>query len=94
MKVYTIERTSRFKQEYKRAKKRGYNMDLLRYVIEILAKGEPLPEKYKDHPLHSNWEGYRECHIQSDWLLIYKYKDQELILSLTATGTHSDLFNK
>jgi addiction module toxin, RelE/StbE family len=65
---------------------------LLRAVIEILAKGEPLPEKHKDHPLVSNWSGYRECHIQSDWLLIYKYKDDELILSLTATGTHSDLF--
>ena len=61
-------------------------------VIEILAKGEPLPEKHKDHPLVSNWNGYRECHIQSDWLLIYKYKDNELILSLTATGSHSDLF--
>ncbi len=89
---YQIEYTSRFKKEYKRAKKRGRDISLLRAIIDILAKGETLPEKYKDHPLVSNWVGYRECHIQGDWLLIYKYKDNELILSLTATGTHSDLF--
>lgn len=89
---YQIEYTSRFKKEYKLAKKRGRDISLLRTVIDILAKGETLPEKYKDHPLVSNWIGYRECHIQGDWLLIYKYKDNELILSLTATGTHSDLF--
>lgn len=90
--AYQIEYTSRFNKEYKLAKKRGRDINLLRAVIEILAKGEPLPEKYKDHPLVSKWSGYRECHIQSDWLLIYKYKDNELILSLTATGSHSDLF--
>ena len=90
---YTIERTSRFKREYKLIKKRGYDISLLKAVIEKLAKGEPLPAQNKDHPLHSNWNGYRECHILNDWLLIYKYKNDELILSLTATGTHSDLFN-
>ena len=89
---YKIEYTSRFKKEYKLAKKRGRNISLLRTVIDILAKGEPLPEKYRDHSLVSNWTGYRECHIQGDWLLIYTYQNNELILSLTATGTHSDLF--
>ena len=89
---YQIEYTSRFKKEYKLAQKRGRDISLLRTVIDILAKGETLPEKYKDHPLVSNWIGYRECHIQGDWQLIYKYKDNELILSLTATGSHSDLF--
>lgn len=91
---YKIEYTARFKKEYRLIKKRGYNIDLLKTVIEILRKGEPLPAKYKDHPLRSNWNGYRECHIQSDWLLVYKYKDDGLILSLTATGTHSDLFGE
>lgn len=67
---YKIEYTSRFKKEYKLAKKRGRNISLLRTVIDILAKGEPLPEKYRDHSLVSNWTGYRECHIQGDWLLI------------------------
>ncbi len=90
---YTIERTSRFKREYKVIKKRGYDISLLKAIIEKLAKGEPLPMQNKDHLLHSNWNGYRECHILNDWLLIYKYKNDELILSLTATGTHSDLFN-
>lgn len=89
---YKIEYTSRFKKEHKLAKKRGRNISLLRTVIDILAKGEPLPEKYRDHSLVSNWTGYRECQIQGDWLLIYKYQNDELILSLTATGTHSDLF--
>lgn len=84
--LYQIEYTSRFKKEYKLAKKRGKDICLLRSVIELLAYGEPLPEKYKDHPLISNWVGYRECHIQNDWLLIYKYKNDELILSLAATG--------
>ncbi len=91
---YSIERTARFKREYKLIKKRGYNTELLKAVVEMLARGEPLPIQYKDHPLHSNWKGYRECHIQNDWLLIYKYKNDELILSLTATGTHSDLFDE
>ena len=91
---YTIERTSRFKREYKLIKKRGYDISLLKAVIDKLAKGEPLPAQNKDHPLHSNWNGYRECHILNDWLLVYKYKNDELILSLTATGTHSDLFNE
>ena len=89
---YKIEYTSRFKKEYKLAKKRGRNISLLRTVIDILAKGEPLPEKYRDHSLVSNWTGYRECQIQGDWWLIYQYQNDELILSLTATGTHSDLF--
>ena len=75
-------------------KKRGYDLKLLEKVISILVQGTPLPSLYKDHPLKSNWEGYRECHIQSDWLLIYKYQNEQLILSLVATGTHSDLFNK
>ena len=91
---YTIERTTRFKREYKLIKKRGYDISLLKVVVEKLANGEQLTSEYKDHQLHSNWKGYRECHILNDWLLIYKYKENsnELILSLTATGTHSDLF--
>ena len=89
---YQIEYTSRFRKEYKLAKKRGKDINLLKTVIELLAKGDPLPETYKDHPLISNWVGYRECHIQNDWLLVYKYENAKLILSLAATGSHSDLF--
>lgn len=87
---YEIQRTSLFKKDYKRVKKRGYNVDLLKEVISKLAEGEELPPKNKDHSLSGDWEGYRECHIQPDWLLIYRIIENKLILSLTRTGTHSD----
>lgn len=72
--------------------KRGYDAKLLQEVISILANGEQLPQKYKDHALIGDYQGYRECHITPDWLLIYKIVDELLILVLTRTGTHSDLF--
>ena len=89
---YTIERTSRFKKDFKVIKKRGYDIELLKEVITILAKGETLPEKYLDHPLKGNFKGCRECHITPDWLLIYEISEDTLVLYLTRTGTHSDLF--
>ena len=88
---YRIERTSRFKKDYKRIKKRGYNISLLGEVLILLAKGEPLPEKYLDHPLKGEYIGCRECHITPDWLLIYEIANDTLILYLTRTGTHADL---
>ena len=87
---YDIQRTALFKKDYKRVQKRGYNIELLKEVITLLAKGEELPLKNRDHALSGDWEGYRECHIQSDWLLIYRIIDDKLILSLTRTGTHGD----
>jgi len=63
-------------------------------LVRALSRGETLPEKNKDHALSGNWEGYRECHILPDWLLIYRIEDDLLILTLTRTGTHSDLFGK
>jgi mRNA interferase YafQ len=72
--------------------KRGANMDLLDEVVTLLRERKPLPEKYEDHPLTGNWSGYRDCHIQPDWLLIYRVEENVLILSLTRTGSHSDLF--
>lgn len=83
---------SSFKKDYKRVIKRGYNIKLLEEIIEILAQGKSLPEKNKDHNLNGNYEGCRECHITPDWLLIYEANDKDLILYLTRTGTHSDLF--
>ena len=91
--MYQIEMSSRFKKDYKLAKKRGYNMELLKDVVNLLARGEQLPEKYLDHPLSGDYRGTRECHIAPDWLLIYKKDNKELILYLMRTGTHSDLFN-
>ena len=63
-------------------------------VVALLAMGEPLPEKNRDHDLSGDWVGHRECHIQPDWLLIYRIEDDVLVLTLARTGTHSDLFDK
>ena len=89
---YGIVLTSMFKKDIKLAKRRGYDLSLLDSVVETLAMGQPLPEKYKDHILVGNYKGCRECHITPDWLLIYEISENELILYLTRTGTHSDLF--
>ena len=89
---YTAKPTSQFKKDLKKAQKRGYDLELLKYVIKKLSDGETLDEKYKDHPLIGNYSNRRECHIQPDWLLIYQIVESDLILVLTRTGTHSDLF--
>lgn len=91
---YTLQRTASFKKDYKLIKKRGYDMSKLVAVVSVLADGQDLPAVYSDHALTGNWKGYRECHIQPDWLLVYKIIDDCLILSLTRTGTHSDIFKK
>ncbi len=90
--MYGIKRTGQFKKDLKLAITRGYNISLLQIVVDKLSNGKQLEEKYKDHDLQGNWKGYRECHILPDWLLIYKYDKDDLILFLTRTGTHSDLF--
>ena len=92
MKKYTVKFTSQFKKDYKLAKKRGKKMELLKNTIELLANGEFLPESYCDHSLSGNWSGHRECHIQPDWLLVYYIEDDILVLTLSRTGSHSDLF--
>ena len=90
--MLTIRYQSAFKKDYKRIIKRGYNTLLLEEVIRILSSGKSLPKKYLDHELSGNYSGFRECHITPDWLLIYSINDSELILYLTRTGSHSDLF--
>ena len=90
--MYKIATNRKFKRDLKLAKKRGYNLSLLSVVVDMLVAGKPLPEKYKDHNLSGNYVGCRECHITPDWLLIYEVEEDELILYLTRTGTHSDLF--
>lgn len=91
---YTVKPTTQFKKDYKRAMKRGLKIELLEKVVELLAMGEALPEKNRDHELSGNWAGHRECHIQPDWLLVYRIEDDVLVLTLARTGTHSDLFDK
>lgn len=89
---YAIRPTTRFQKDLKRAHKRGYDLSLLADIVKRLADGQTLPQKNKDHSLNGIYQGCRECHITPDWLLIYEIADQELILYLTRTGTHSDLF--
>ena len=91
---YEIQRTSQFKKDFKFALKRNCDVNKFRKVVELLANGETLPEIYLDHPLKGNYSGYRECHIEPDWLLVYKITESILILTLYRTGTHSDLFSK
>ncbi|MCI9616244.1 MAG: type II toxin-antitoxin system YafQ family toxin [Dorea sp.] len=86
--------TTKFKKGYKLAIKRHLDIDLLDDIIRALSRGEALPEKNKDHELSGNWAGYRECHIQPDWLLVYRIDDDILVLTLVCTGTHSDIFGK
>ena len=90
--MYNIAATSRFKRDLKQLIKRGYRVSLLDEVIAQLASGEALPDKHRDHPLVGSYAGCRECHITPDWLLIYEINHDELLLYLTRTGTHSDLF--
>ena len=89
---YQIRRTTQFKKDCKRMKKRGANLSILEAILEKLQSGEGLPEKNCDHALVGNYAGFRECHISSDWLLIYYVENDFLILTCTRTGSHSDLF--
>ncbi|MBF1117665.1 MAG: type II toxin-antitoxin system YafQ family toxin [Solobacterium sp.] len=90
--MYKIRPSAKFQKDLKRIQKRGYDITLLKDVLNLLVNGKILPIKYKDHNLSGNFKGCRECHITPDWLLIYEISDDELILYLTRTGTHSDLF--
>ena len=91
MTKYIPERTAKFRKDYKRLEKRGYDMSLLDDVIIRLANGETLPPEYRDHPLKGGYKGYRDCHILGDWVLIYKIDKGVLTLILAETGTHSDI---
>ena len=91
-KIYKIQWTNQYKKDVKLAKKRNYKMEELYSVVSKLANDEPIEEKYHDHALEGNWIGHRELHIRPDWLLIYRKKDNLLILELSRTGSHSDLF--
>ncbi|MBQ3002135.1 MAG: type II toxin-antitoxin system YafQ family toxin [Clostridia bacterium] len=89
---YEIVPSNQFKKDLKLAKKRGYDLDKIKNVIAVLANGEDLDAKYRDHLLTGDYGGFRECHIQPDWLLVYQINGEKLLLFLARTGTHSDLF--
>jgi len=87
-----IHYTTQFKKDYKKIKKQNKDPDQLKAVIEKLVAGEKLEPKYRDHQLSGNWKDHRDCHIESDWILIYRIEDEDLILE--RTGSHSELFKK
>ncbi len=82
--------TSQFKKDFKRIKKRGKDLSKLKEVVSIIAKSEVLEERYRDHSLSGKWSGSRDCHIEPDWILIYRVDDENLFLE--RTGSHSELF--
>ncbi len=84
--------SNKFKKDYKRIQKQGKDITKLEYVLEQLANGEELPRKMYDHKLTGEYNGFRECHIEPDWLLIYRIESDELILVASETGSHSYLF--
>ena len=90
--MLTIVRSNRFMKDLKTAQKRGLDLNILDDVITKLANQEVLEPKYKDHSLTGVFQGFRECHVKPDWLLIYCVEDEDLELFLLRTGTHSDLF--
>ena len=84
--------STRFRKDLKTASKRGYNLELLNDVVDKLASRQQLPEKNRDHELSGDYAGFRECHVAPDWLLVYRVVEEDLILYLMRTGSHSDLF--
>lgn len=88
--MLTPVRSGPFKRDVKRVQKRDKDMSKLKDLLLLLINGEPLPEVYQDHPLRGNWKGYRDAHIEPDWLLIYRVEGDELYLA--RTGSHSDIF--
>jgi mRNA interferase YafQ len=90
--MFTPEFSNQFKKSYKRMIKRNANPELLKNVISLICEGNILPSIYKEHNLSGNYSKYKECHIMSDWLLIYKKDTDKNIVYFADTGTHSDLF--
>ncbi len=90
--MYNIRYTNKFKKDIRRCERRGLDINLLREVVDMLARTGTLPPKYKVHPLSGKYRNRMECHIQPDWLLVWMQNNNELVLLFTDTGTHSDLF--
>ena len=89
---YEVKYTARFKRDYKRMQRRGKEMSKLLDVVDMLREGQVLPPQYQDHPLHGEYEGHRDCHIEPDLILIYRIDHGQLHLICLRLGTHSDLF--
>ena len=92
--MYEIVFTNKMKRDVKRMKKRGKDLSRLTGILSKLSAGVPLDRSNHDHQLSGNFSDFRECHIEPDWLLLYKIENEELLLIASGTGTHSDLFNE
>ena len=92
---YGVVTSSKFNKQLKRIIKQGKNLEKLSSVVKKLANGETLDLKFRDHALQDTkyYRNCRECHIEPDWILTYKYNDNQIILYLIETGSHSDIFN-
>jgi len=88
--MLTPVQSTQFKKDVKKARKRGKDLSKLKSLLSLLIHQTPLPEAYQDHPLRGSWKGYRDAHIEPDWLLLYRVDGEEL--QLARTGTHADLF--
>ncbi|MGM9579645.1 MAG: type II toxin-antitoxin system YafQ family toxin [Anaerovibrio sp.] len=88
-----VQYSGQFKKDFKRIKKRGLDLERLKFVINELANENVLEPRYKDHSLTGDYVSFRECHIQPDWLLIYRIDKEKLVLVAQRTGSHSDLFD-
>jgi mRNA interferase YafQ len=84
--------TKVFRKQYKLMKKQGRDIGKLREVIDMIADEKPLPPKYCDHPIHGEWEGSHDCHIQGDWVLVYEIDEAARTVTFQRTGSHSDLY--
>jgi len=89
----TIRYTRQFKKDFKRSKRRGKDMEKLKYVVDLLARNQQLESRFRDHALTGNFSGMRECHIEPDWLLIYAYAEPDELI-LIRLGSHADLFKR
>ncbi len=92
MNILEVVETTRFRRDIRQIKRRGKNLDALKKIVGSLVRGEELPPRNRDHALTGNWRGHRECHINPDWLLIYCINEDEKVIELVRTGSHSDLF--
>lgn len=90
--MYEVKFTNTYKKSYKLMKKRGLDISLLDKVVDMLCQGKKLDDRYRDHGLSGQFQGFRECYIKPDWLLVYLIEDDVLTLTLVDTGTHADIF--
>ena len=92
--MLTPRETTRFRRDLRRMRRRGKDIGKLELIVQVLVREEPLPDRQRDHPLVGDLVGFRECHVEPDWLLIYGIDQEQEILTLVRTGTHSDLFDQ